>query len=275
MKKLFSLLFIVGCGSVVTPTPEPVIELPEPIVELPRCSKVSGGACEFFTDLYVYAITHEIGHSLGLIHPFESPTYGAECRAKLQSYSEKPLVYPFKDIMEKDYPKAIQYWDYSEDFPYDRYSIMQYDVCRIGYVYEPRISKQDVIFVNTLYEIHVNRAIFSLWMPYTKETAPFFRTKGDVPVCLFKNEPEKNINLLKEAVHAWSMVDFNIYYKGVCEAEDFADDHTIRIAFITGEGQAVGNSYVGVSSQMITMQIFMHPQPELFITQDKYSLINL
>lgn len=263
MKKLI-LLALVSCGQQeIQQLPQyHAPHSPQTVPEQPTQT----GEYDYYMDALKTTAVHEFGHALSLIHPFDSVNSGHDCRALLKSISD--IEFPIRDYM---IGKDTQYWDYSEDFMYDEYSIMQYDVCRKGYRYNPYPTAQDIVEVNALFDVFVGK--MNLVMPIVKETFQTFRVSPDVPVCFAQEQPSDVVEAVQHAIDVWSETKYNITFEGVCDDEHYNNDHAVRIDSFKMTGSKAGNSRVGRSNERVTMNIGI-PNKSDYVIDDFSRLIN-
>lgn len=262
MKRILTVaLALTACGD----TKEEVLLSP-PSQPTPNEQK---SGYNFYQDLLNTTLVHETGHALGLIHPFDSVKFGHACRKKLQEL-HPDIEFPIRDYM-KD--KDTEYWDYSGEYMYDKESVMQYDVCRSGYIFDPTPSIQDISEVRALYSVFAAPKGVNLMAPITVDTIDLFRTSGDVKMCFVKKgAPVSLVNAVQHAAIAWSSTGFTLWYAGVCNHSDYTNKHTVRIDWFKLGGSLLGQSSIGTSTRKVTMRIAVD-SPENYVVQEKSVLI--
>lgn len=252
MKRLILILVVTACGDKQETSQEPSPRLVKepyappktiPAMELPS-------QYNFYQDRLNTTVTHEFGHALGLIHPFDSIDYGHDCRRALQE-RHPDIDFPIRDYMHsKDSPD----WDYDDSFPYDKRSIMQYDVCRQGYLFDATPSPQDYVEVNALHATFVGTA--HLTLPVLEESLPQFRITSDVPVCVVREGVHDTLlTAIDTAIEMWNKSAFKLHFDGVCQSHHYSDKNTVRIDWRLLDSSIAGSSRVGASLERVTMTI--------------------
>jgi len=248
MKKGIFLMILFSCGNSQQP------ETPEPVATVtPTTTPTTVGSLfNYYQDMLDTTMVHEFGHALGLIHPFDSVAYGHKCRDKLKE------VYPTIEFPIRDYmvDRDTKFWDYDTNFTYDKRSIMQYAVCREGYIFDATPTIQDIIEVNILHYVFVES--MNLILPVTSDTVDLFRIYSEVPVCTVELPPSDGsyaMHSIKRAISEWNKSEFKLRFDGLCTNNHFQDDHSIRIGFFSIEGEVAGQSFIGRSLKHATMII--------------------